>query len=214
MSRTRLGWKSAAIFAGVLATAGCDQESLKADAAARRYAEAAHSAPLELAGGTLSEWYRGDHAVLRQRVDGGRGRLWLLTEEGVSLYNLRARGEGRVIPLPGWILAVEPYACPPGLALGPQGEVLVSSNVLPIVWRIDPATLKVTAHELALAGDGGRDVGFTGLAWSAEQGGYFAVSAAHGALWKLDPALETAVNVSQAAALPYACDLHMRLGNQ
>ncbi len=71
------------------------------------------------------------------------------------------------------------YACAPDIAIGPRGEVVVTSNVLPVLWKIDPDTLAVSVHRLQLDADHDKDVGFSGLAYSEHNGAYFAVSELH-----------------------------------
>src|SRR5579862_3276569 len=92
----------------------------------------------------------------------------------------------------------------------PGGEAVVSSNVVPTLWRIDPVTLAASEHELTLDDDSGKDIGFTGLVYSAQQGAYFAVSAFQGALWRIDPLLRRAQSIPLSAPLPDACGLAIR----
>jgi hypothetical protein len=152
-------------------------------------------------------WYRGEQPLLRARADAARNRLWVLTRDGVELYEAGTREKLAHIALPGWLWLHEPYSCPPDLALGPQGEALISSNVLPTLWRIDPVTLAVSRHELALSEDNDRDVGFSGLAYSAEHGDFFAISALQGSLWRIDPALGTARKIPLSEPVRNACAL-------
>ena len=98
-------------------------------------------------------------------------------------------GRKELVTLPDWTWAGEPHACPPALAVGPRGEILVTSNVLASVWKIDPHTRKVTVHELELDSDRDKDVGFSTLRYSPEEGAWFAFSAALGSTWRIDPAL-------------------------
>jgi hypothetical protein len=112
-------------------------------------------------------------------------RAWQLTGDGVMAGTT-------AVPIPGWIRAAEPYACPPELAVGPKGEAVVTSNVVSTLWRIDPQTLAVTEHPLALDADAGRDIGFSSLVYSPRHAAYFAVSAAHGSLWRIDTQLQRA----------------------
>ena len=86
------------------------------------------------------------------------------------------------LPLPGWLLVDAPYSCPPDLALGPKGEALITSNILPTLWRIDPESLAVTVHPLLLDADTDKDVGFSALAYSPQHGAFIAASYAHGSL--------------------------------
>lgn len=142
----------------------------------------------------------------RHQVDPARSRVWYLTAEGVFLFDV-SRTERVAVPLPGWIWAGAPYGCLPDLALGPRGEVVVTSNVVPTLWRIDPDSLAVTEHALALDADADKDVGFTGLVFSAKHGAYFGASDAHGSLWRIDGQLRTAQKMPLSAAIPQACGI-------
>ena len=114
------------------------------------------------------------------------------------------------VPIPGWQWADLAYACLPALALGPKGEALVTSNVLPTVWKIDPETLAVSEHALALDADEDKDVGFSGLAYSSEHGAFFAVSELHGSLWRIDSDLTRAQKSRRPDADAQACGLAVR----
>jgi hypothetical protein len=124
------------------------------------------------------ESVKADQAVvkIRHQVDEARGRIWLLTRSGVVVFDVTAPRPIRRVPLPGWMWAGEPYGCLPDLALGPKGEALVSSDVVPTLWRVDPETLEVSLHALALDADADKDIGFSELQYSAEQNAYIAVS--------------------------------------
>jgi hypothetical protein len=133
---------------------------------------------------------------IRYQVDPARERVWRLSRDGVFVLDLAA--PAKLVHLEGWLWAAPPYACPPDLALGPNGEAVVTSNVVPVLWRVDPHTLAVSVHPLALDADADKDVGFSALVYSPEQGAYFGVSHAHGSLWKIDAQLRRA----QKIALP------------
>ena len=143
----------------------------------------------------------------RHQLDRTRNRLWSLGQEGVSVQD--ARKPRIPLAIPGWVWAEAAYGCLPDLALGPKGEAIVTSNVIPTLWRVDPVTLAVTEHRLALDADGGRDVGFSGLAWSARHGAYFAVSDAHRSLWRIDASLTRAEKVRLLAPLDGGCEVAM-----
>jgi len=145
----------------------------------------------------------------RAQVDLARNRVWVLTPEGVFLFDL-SRPERAAVPLPGWVWAGAPYGCLPDLALGPRGEAVVTSNVLPTLWRIDPDSLAVSVHALALDADTDKDVGFTGLVYSPQHGAFFATSHAHGSLWRIDPQLKTAQKTPLSASNPQPCGLALR----
>jgi hypothetical protein len=135
-------------------------------------------------------------------------QTWVLSTDGGYLQQARkARIE---IKLPEWQWAHEPYACPPAIAIGPRGEALVTSNVLPVLWKIDPQTLAVTVHRLQLDADTDKDVGFSGLVYSARDGAYFAVSELHGTLWRIDPLLRRAQKIALSEPVRGACSVSMQ----
>jgi hypothetical protein len=127
----------------------------------------------------------------RYRVDPARQRVWLLTVDGVIVDDAAAPAKVAV-SLPEWQWVAPPYGCLPDLAIGPNGEAVITSNVLPTLWRIDPGTLAVSVHPLALDADLDKDVGFSRIAYSPEHGAFFAVGIYDGALWRIDPVLASA----------------------
>lgn len=140
---------------------------------------------------------------VRYQVNAANGRIWWLTREGVFVHDAKTP-QRRFVPIPGWVSADAAYACPPALALGPKGEALVTSNVLPTVWKIDPETLAVSEHALALDADQDKDVGFSGLVYSSEHAAFFAVSE-FGSLWRIDPDLTRGEKVELSAPMAKAC---------
>jgi hypothetical protein len=146
---------------------------------------------------------------VRYQVDAANGRIWWLTREGVYVHDAKMP-QKVAVPIPGWQWAGEPYGCLPALALGPNGEALVTSDVESTVWTIDPDTLAVSRHVLAPDADLDKDVGYTAIAYSSEHAAYFAVSGLHGSLWKIDSALTRAQKVSLSAPLPKACGVAVR----
>ena len=163
------------VVAVAIAVAGCDGDAASAGIRQKGGVSGSESGA-SLIESILPDWYPGERPVLRYRIDAVRGRLWVLTLGGVELYDIATRRKVAQIALPEWIWAGEPFSCSPDLAVGPAGEAVVSSDVVPTLWRVDPVTLAVSRHDLMLYEDGGRDIGFTGLAYSAQQGVYFAVS--------------------------------------
>jgi len=145
----------------------------------------------------------------RYQVDAARNRVWALTPEGVLLFDV-SRPERAAVRLPGWVWAGAPYGCLPDLALGPRGEAVVTSNVLPTLWRIDPESLVVSVHALTLDADTDKDVGFSGLVFSAQHGAYFAASDSHGSRWRIDTLLRTAQKIPLSASIPQPCGLALR----
>ena len=139
----------------------------------------------------------------RYRAQPERARAWVI--DAGELLLEQAGKPRRAITLPDWQWADQPYACAPDIALGPRGEVIVTSNVLPVLWKIDPETLRVSVHRLELDSDMDKDVGFSGLVYSARNGAYFAVSGLHGSLWRIDPLLRRAQKVGLSRSLRGAC---------
>jgi hypothetical protein len=144
---------------------------------------------------------------LRYRSQPERARAWVIDGDGLFLEE--ARKPRRALELPGWHWAGEPYACAPDIAIGPRGEVIVTSNVLPVLWKIDPDTLAVSVHRLELDADTGKDVGFSGLVYSARDGAYIAVSELHGSLWRIDPLLRRAQKIALSEPVR-ACKVSMQ----
>jgi hypothetical protein len=154
-------------------------------------------------------WYEDGLPILRFQLDKVRERGWILTPLGVLVFDFKTRQTTDYIPLPGWQWVGEEYSCLPTLALGPNGEALVTSNVVATLWRIDPETLAVSKHELALDADTGKDVGFTGIAYSLEKEAFFAVSNL-GSLWRIDPLLTQAQKIPLSAPIPKAYGVAIR----
>ena len=141
---------------------------------------------------------------LRTIHDASRNRVWVLESDALYLHQ---GAQKQRYELPGWVYASEPYACSPDVAVDAQGAAVVSSNVVPVLWRVEPAKGQVTRHELALDADSDKDVGFSGLAYVPEQGVFFAVSATYGSLWRIDTLLRRAQKIPVSTPLRDACGL-------
>lgn len=146
-------------------------------------------------------WHAVADPILRFQKDEARERGWILTPHGVVVVDYKARGTVAFVDLPQWVWVGEEFSCPPDLALGPKGEAVVSSNVVPTLWRIDPVSLAVTRHDLAIDAHKDKDVGFTALAWSADLGVFLARSD-FGARWRIDPLLRRAQAVALSEPIP------------
>ena len=129
-------------------------------------------------------------------VDAGRARIWTLTRDGLFLQQV-ASTERRAIALPGWVMAGHPFGGEPVLALGPGGDILVTSDVLPVVWRVDQRTLAVHVHPLSLDAHDDKDFGFTSLSYSPRDGAFVAASSAPAARWRINAALTRAERIGQ-----------------
>lgn len=145
---------------------------------------------------------------LRYREQPERARAWVINAKGLFLE--RAGKPTRAVTLPDWQWASEPYACAPDIAIGPRGEAVVTSNVLPVLWKIDPETLAVSMHRLELDADTDKDIGFSGLVYSERNGAYFAVSGLHGSLWRIDPLLRRAQKIAAGERVRGACAVSMQ----
>jgi hypothetical protein len=146
------------------------------------------------------------------RADAERNRLWVLEPEALTLYDNTNGRRLRRIVLPDVVLAGEGHACPPGVVLDRAGTVFVSSNVVPVVWRIDPQGFDVTRIPLALSADTDKDVGFTGLSLTGD-GALIAAGATFGSLWRIDLAAASATKVASYPASADACDPAMLLSS-
>lgn len=138
-------------------------------------------------------------SVLQYRYDASRARSWALAREGVLVHD-GASGRKVRVELPQWLWLDDPY-CPygvPDLVLAPDGAAIITSNVVPTLWRIDARTLAVSVHPLRLDADGDRDVGFAAIVYSPDERAYFAYSEMQRTLWKIDVALKSASKVRQA----------------
>jgi hypothetical protein len=144
---------------------------------------------------------------VRYRMDQARNRMWVLTPDGVFLYDASTPKTIVEVALPSWQSVDAPYSCLPDLALGPRGEAVVTSNAVPTLWKIDAETLAVSVHDLALDADSHKDIGFSGLAYSAEHKVFFAMSDAHGSLWRIDPLLTKAQKVELSEPIRKACGI-------
>jgi hypothetical protein len=145
---------------------------------------------------------------LRYQVDPGRNRVWSLTHQGAFLHESTTLKKV-LVDLPAWQWAGAPYGCLPDLALGPRGEAVITSDVLPTLWRIDPETLAVSVHSPVVDADADKDFGFCALAYSPEHGAWFATSL-HGSLWRIDPLFRRAQKIALSEPLPKACSASLK----
>ncbi|MCC6193775.1 MAG: hypothetical protein IT518_04835 [Burkholderiales bacterium] len=142
-----------------------------------------------------AHWYAARPHVLCAQLHAGSGKLWVLHVDGVDIHD--ATGEQRIasIRLPGWMWVRAPDACPPDFAIGPGGDVIVTSNVMPVLWRIDASSLEVTRHHPGIEEEA-REIGFSRLTYSARRNVFFATGAFDGSLWRIDPTLVRARRIA------------------
>jgi hypothetical protein len=131
---------------------------------------------------------------VRVQVDAARNRVWLLTAAGLAMYEPAMPGRVVQVTLLGWQISEKPAGCVPDFALGPEGEAVVASDIVPVLLRVDPETLKVTRYELRLDDGKGveRDTGFALLRYLPQGGAYLVVSRRDGSMWRVDRDLRSA----------------------
>ena len=142
----------------------------------------------------------------RVERDAVRDRIWAINGGAVMLYDGRTRTLVKKIELPDWTYVIDKYSCAPDLAVDWAGNVLVSSNVIPALWRIDAETLAVSRIDIVLDYDNEKDVGFTGLL-SVSANDLFAISAIHGSLWRIDLRTRSGAKLDLAIPIKGACAL-------
>jgi len=141
---------------------------------------------------------------VRYQIDATRHRIWWLTRDGVFVQSADSH-ERTAVALPEWMWVDAAYSCLPDLALGPQGEAVITSNIQPVLWRVDPQTMAVSVHRLELNADRDKDVGFSGLTYSKAHEAYFGVSDLHGTLWRIDPGLTRAEKFATSSPIGNPC---------
>jgi hypothetical protein len=143
-------------------------------------------------------------APLRTGNDLARGRRWELDWGAVSVYDAATNRPVRRVALEGASLAHARGACRPDMLLDRTGALLVSSNSQPVLWRVSPERFEVERFEIRLDDERGRDVGFGGLAWSADGWTLYALDASTRTQWRIDLSSLRAVRV-EAAGVSQAC---------
>lgn len=131
-----------------------------------------------------------------------RSRHYVLEGGTVSVYT-NAGAILRRVDLPAAVFAHLPYACSPAMIVDRAGAVIISSNVLPVPWRIDPNAFTVRRYELQLDLGNELEVGVTGLAAANEEGIVLAYTGLSGSLWRveLSSGKATKINLSR----PFGC---------
>ncbi|HVL58145.1 MAG TPA: hypothetical protein VM491_16740 [Burkholderiaceae bacterium] len=146
--------------------------------------------------------------ALRVVSDPLRNRRWILHPHGVG--EVRPDGSTRSVALPGWIRVGDADACAPDLTVTPDGDALVTSNVVPVIWRIDGERLDVSRHELSLDDRPARELGFSGIAYSVRHGRFFAIGSLDGSLWSIDRSLTHARRIRVSPPLAPGCGIAVR----
>lgn len=139
------------------------------------------------------------------RSDPARNHLWVLERDGLSLYDSTSGRRLKRFVLPDWPYVGYRYGCAPDLILDHAGVASVTSDVLPVIWRIDPRRPEIRRIELSLDSDRDKDVGFSELSFAAD-GSLLAAGATFRSRWRIDPVAATATRIASDAALPGACN--------
>jgi hypothetical protein len=160
--------------------------------------------------GSLVAWSAARPHVLRAELDTAGGTIWALHADGIDVHDATRDEKVRSIRLPGWIWAAHPEVCPPDFIVTPNRDVLVTSNVVPAIWRIDPASFEVHRYDVSVEDHADRDIGFSGLAYVADDGSVLAVGALDNRLWRIDPSLMRATVVGRFPPLPGTCGVSDR----
>jgi hypothetical protein len=151
---------------------------------------------------------KGGGEALRIRSDAARSRQWVLTPDGVRVYDTPTKALIREIALPRWSIAR--ILCHPDMAIDRSGSAYVSSNIEPKLWRIDGDSFEVGVREIRLNEREQWDVGFGALAFSAE-GTLFATTYRGGTLWRVDTQKGDARIVRAYHGLLKTCELAPQL---
>jgi len=146
----------------------------------------------------------GEGGVLRAKVDGARGRLWVLGIDDLRVYDTAKKRLIRRIALPNW--SVARFICGPDMVLDGSGSVIVSSNAQSKLWLIDADTLEARERDIGLHEREQWDVGFSALMLAAD-GSLLALSSTGGWLWRIDLDAGTAYLWNWGVPILNVCDL-------
>jgi len=186
-------WLAAISAAAVMAGCGNDSDSGRSPAAGHA-GGGAMRAPLQVM----------ERDALRTRNDPGRNRTWVLTLEGVRIYDANNGRLARIVALPNWIVAR--VMCQPDIVFDGSGAAIISSNLETKLWRIDADTFVVTEREIVLVGKEKWDTGFGALAYAPE-GLLLALTSSAGSLWRVDLDKGIARMVEPAAPPSNRCEI-------
>jgi hypothetical protein len=103
---------------------------------------------------------------IRVRRDELHARIWVLRADALYLYPYDSQAPARRFTLPRWIYVISRSACEPDLLVEAGGTVIVSSNIMPSLWRVDPEASSAIELELEAQPQTTRELGFTALRWA------------------------------------------------
>ena len=139
------------------------------------------------------------------RRDEAGERSWVLHHDAVHVYDDRRKRLIQRVELAGWLLLSEAFGCPPELLLTTGGAALVTSNVVPTIWEIEPASFAVRQHRLDVDADDQKDFGFTALAYNRTGRNLLGVSSMDGSVWTIDLETDRARKTQLPRPAPGTC---------
>jgi hypothetical protein len=161
------------VMMGVIVMTGCSSQEPSGTAAGHDVGSDFRNA----------SYRNGERSALRVRKDETRNRQWVLTLQGVRVYDAATKQLIGEIGLPGW--SVARIACDPDMALDKSGSAIISSNAEAKLWRVDGDSYAVSVRDIRLHEREQWDVGFGALAYSAD-GTLLASTHQGGTLWRVD----------------------------
>ncbi len=136
--------------------------------------------------------------------DAARNRVWSIANRVILLSNDQTGAIVRQFLLPGWINLDEQFSCAPDLIVDAVGNVVVSSNIEPTLWRIDAQSLDIERLEIRLDSDGDKDFGFTRLAYASPDE-LVALNTIQGSLWRIHLSAQRASKLPMRRTIRDAC---------
>jgi hypothetical protein len=133
------------------------------------------------------------------RVASDAAHRWELSWNSVSVRDAVTSAPIREFRLEGAAQTLSRDFCPPDLVLMRQGTAYASSNIQPVLWRMNPAAASFELLQFDVDSHQLRDFGFTGLSASADGQTLYASASSDGALWHLDPSTLKARRIADRA---------------
>ncbi len=139
------------------------------------------------------------------RIAHDASHRWELMWDSVSVHDAATSQMLLEFHLEGAVQSGSRDTCPPDLVVTRSGMAYATSNIQPVIWRLDPSTARVDRLALEVDSDREKDFGFTGLVGSSDGQALYAIGSADGALWRIDPSALTASKIGARKAAPRDC---------
>ena len=140
---------------------------------------------------------------IRIRRDELRDRTWILRGDALYSYEYGPGGTSRRFALPGWIHVSARNACAPDVFIEAGGSVIVSSNIVPSLWRVDPTVANAVELSMEVSPATRKDFGFASLQ-TTENGELHGRGSIDRSLWLVDLANRSAIQLDETHAT--SCD--------